>query len=313
MLIMDNSLTEKLKNIDKELRKNLSDEKSNNRIFMNHYTSPEGLKGILSSGQLWFSNAKFLNDKTETTYLYSILPITPDPYDLVLDEKFFKYIRNIADSFLKDDACDIDDICISPTDFYVASFSQDEDNLELWNYYTKTSDSIGYNISFYQSAFTREEENNNYYKFIKGKVIYKLKEQQKLIRNILNQYNDFYTNFREEIESNEINKLNFLKQLINILELHNMFFKHSAFENEKEFRCVIYYIKDYERTPYDFRIVNGIFLPYLKINFEKINVNSITISPANDQQILKDSLEFYTKLKGYPNVHLHTSKIPKRY
>lgn len=310
---MDNSLIERLKNVDKKLRKSLSDEKSNNRIFMNHYTSPEGLKAILSSGQLWFSNAKFLNDKTETNYIYSILPKTPDPYDLLLDEMFFKYIRNIADSFLKDDTCDIDDICISPTDFYVASFSEDEDNLELWNYYTKTHDSVGYNISFYQSAFIREEENRNYYKFIKGKVIYKLEEQQKLIRNILKEYNDFYITYQQEIETNEHNKLKFLKQLIDILELHNMFFKHSAFQNEKEFRCVIYYIKDYEQTSYDFRIVNGIFLPYLKINFEKAHVNSITISPANDQQILEDSLIFYKMLKGYPNVHIYKSKIPKRY
>ena len=128
---MDDLLFDKLKDIDKELRKNLSDEKINNRVFMNHYTSPEGLKGILSNHELWFSNAKFLNDKTETNYIYSILPINPDPYDLLLDGKFFGYIRNIADSFLKDDTCDIDDICISPTDFYIASFSQDEDNLEI--------------------------------------------------------------------------------------------------------------------------------------------------------------------------------------
>ncbi len=310
---MNNSLITKLKDIDKELKRNLSDEKFNNGVLINHYTSPEGLKGILSNGQLWFSNAKFLNDKTETNYIYSILPKTPDPYDLLLDEKFFKYIRNIADSFLKDDACDIDDICISPTDFYVASFSQDKDNLELWNYYTKTPDSVGYNVSFYQSAFMSEEENKNCYKFIKGKVIYKLKDQQKLIKNILKEYNNFYKTYKQEIETNERNKLKFLKQLINMLELHNMFFKHSAFQNEKEFRCVIYYIKDYEQTSYDFRIVNGIFLPYLKINFEKADVSSITISPANDQQILKDSLEFYTKLNNYGNVRIYTSKIPKRY
>ena len=309
---MDDLLFDKLKDIDKELRKNLSDEKINNRVFMNHYTSPEGLKGILSNHELWFSNAKFLNDKTETNYIYSILPINPDPYDLLLDGKFFGYIRNIADSFLKDDTCDIDDICISPTDFYIASFSQDEDNLELWNYYTKTPDSVGYNISFYQSAFIREE-NKNCYKFIKGKVIYKLRDQQKLIRNILKEYNDFYVTYQQNIETNESNKLNFLKRLINILELHNMFFKHSAFQNEKEFRWVIYYVKDYGQTSYDFRIVNGMLLPYLKINFEKAHVNSITISPANDQQILEDSLTFYKMLKGYPDVHIYKSKIPKRY
>ena len=310
---MDNQLINKLKNIDIDLRKNLSNEKSNNDIPMRHYTSPEGLKGILSSGQLWFSNAKFLNDKTETNYIYSILPKTPDPYDIVLAPKFFEYIRNIADSFLNNKICDIDDICISPTDFYVASFSQDEDNLELWNYYTKTNNSVGYNISFYQSVFSNEEGNQNNYKFIKGKVIYELTKQQELIRNILKKYNDFYKNSYNEIENSETNKSEFLKQLINILELHNMFFKHKAFQNEKEFRCVIYYIKDYEQVPYDFRIVNGIFLPYLKINFEKNNVSSITISPANDQQILQDSLKLYTKLKGYSNIYIYNSKIPKRY
>lgn len=306
------SLVNKLNNIDKKLRRSLSDKKCNSGLFMNHYTSPEGLKAILSSEQLWFSNAKFLNDKSEVNYIYSILPKTPDPYDLLLDEKLFKYIRAITDSFLENDTCDIDDICINPTDFYVASFSTESDNLELWNYYTKTSDSVGYNIQFCQPAF-EEAEKSKCYKFISGLVIYDFNTQQKLIRDILNEYNNLYKEYKEEIENSTISKLNFLKQLIEILELHNMFFKHNAFENEKEFRCVIYYVKNYDQASLDFRIVNGIFLPYLKINFDKTLVTAITISPANDQELLKESLEFYLRQKDYHNVHIYNSRIPKRY
>ena len=308
----EKSLVNKLKRVDNQLRRSLSDKKYNNGIFMNHYTSPEGLKEILASKELWFSNAKFLNDKSETNYIYSILPITPDPYDLLLDENFFKYVRMIADSFSKNETCDFDDACINPTDFYVASFSKESDNLELWNYYTKTSDSVGYNIQFCQPAF-EEAEKSKYYKFISGSVIYDFKTQQKLIRDILNEYNILYKEHKEEIENGIICKLNFLKQLIEILELHNMFFKHKAFENEKEFRCVIYYVKDYSKTSLDFRIVNGIILPYLKINFDKTLLTAITISPANDQELLKESLEFYIRQKDYHNIHIYNSKIPKRY
>ena len=54
-----------------------------------------------------------------------------------------------------------------------------EEILPLVDEYGKNEEKLS-NISFYQSTFIREE-NNNCYKFIKGKVIYKLGEQQKLI------------------------------------------------------------------------------------------------------------------------------------
>ena len=38
-----------------------------------HYTSLSGLKGIMSSKKLWFSDSACLNDKTEGKYIYDVL------------------------------------------------------------------------------------------------------------------------------------------------------------------------------------------------------------------------------------------------
>jgi hypothetical protein len=38
-----------------------------------HYTDAHGLLGIVQSRQLWASNAAFLNDSTEVTYIRGVL------------------------------------------------------------------------------------------------------------------------------------------------------------------------------------------------------------------------------------------------
>lgn len=35
-----------------------------------HYTSPSGLRGIISSNSIWFTHYKFLNDRSEKVYTF---------------------------------------------------------------------------------------------------------------------------------------------------------------------------------------------------------------------------------------------------
>ncbi|HEX4852867.1 DUF2971 domain-containing protein [Arenimonas sp.] len=70
----------------------MSDKVAKAHPFLMHYTTSEGLKGIVESGSLWASNAKFLNDSEETVhYLNTRLP---------------EFVREVAEDFIKD--CKID-------------------------------------------------------------------------------------------------------------------------------------------------------------------------------------------------------------
>lgn len=121
-----------------------------------HYTSPEALIKILENKSLRFTDYRFLNDKTEGTYIYDVI----NSLDLsVYDEGFIKAIENlkkrrftaseIASEWLShisnEDTYKID----TPYFYFICSFSTDCNNLSMWNYYTKTVSGVGYNIVLY--------------------------------------------------------------------------------------------------------------------------------------------------------------------
>lgn len=45
-----------------------------------HYTSPSGLKGIINSGTIYFSDAQCLNDKKELVFINEIFNNARDKY-----------------------------------------------------------------------------------------------------------------------------------------------------------------------------------------------------------------------------------------
>ena len=88
-----------------------------------HYTSGQGLMGILSNSEIHCSHISFLNDPSEHEYFDEILaklfesnPDCKSIYYELYNESYFG-------------------ITYSKHDFYVLSFSKNEDSLSMWNYY----------------------------------------------------------------------------------------------------------------------------------------------------------------------------------
>lgn len=305
------SLIEFLLRTESLLKQDLAREKTKHTGAIFHYTSPEGLKGILENGKIWFSNARFLNDSSENNYIYTILPSSPDIYtEQLLDKKFFELITKIANSYIANDYCDIDDNRWWADHVYVASFSEDKDNLGLWNYYTKNQNSVGYNLGFITMPFDFDPP---YFKFIHGEVIYEPKIQKDFIKNILLKYNELYVNHKAQIVDGSKEKQLFVKSFLDILELHNIFFKPSAYSGEKEYRCAIYNITNYAGMLPKTRITNGLLLPYFELPFEKDLLSTLRISPTGNAILLKQGLEIFNVMHGYENIVIYPSNIPKRY
>jgi hypothetical protein len=86
-----------------------------------HYTTNEGLRGILENNELWLSNAYFLNDTTECSLLQQ-------EYQLLNDNTLKnKYVKNMWESFSRDSQ--------KNDDTYIISFSRGEESLEQWRGY----------------------------------------------------------------------------------------------------------------------------------------------------------------------------------
>ena len=264
-----------------------------------HYTSAAGLEGILK-WNIWFSDIKYLNDSSECDYIYTLIPRCLR--DLDLNKDFRKILKSI-NKYQSD------------KNFYVASFSKNPDCLELWNYYTKTTNGVGYNIEFSKNCLFMI----NVYS-VQGAIIYSQDIQIELLKEILCQYNEFYLQNNQILKKDHSKKEVFIMNLMTLLELYNLFYKDSAFYNEQEYRVVIYNPDDIpaqtnliEET-LRHRIFNGLFIPYLEIPFNKSNIKSIKISPNNENRLYENgvkSLLISNKLTFIKNIS--SSKIPKRY
>lgn len=303
-----------INNIENDLKNKLSDEKTRHKGEIYHYTSADGLKGIIESKKLWFTNAKFLNDYSENNYIFTLLPKFPDTYkETLIEQKFFEDIRKVAENYNTGIFYKQDDNVLFADHVYVASFSKSKDNLELWNYYTKSKNSVGYNIGYISYPFKIDSA---VLKFIHGEVIYKKDKQLEFVKNIVLAYNSIYRQFKEDIDKDGNSKEVFFNSFVRMLELHNIFFKHEAYKNEQEYRCAIYDVTNYSGLLPKSRNINGLLVPYLEIPYEPEMINSIGISPSSENELLKEGVEFmlFAATKGNQDIiQIWNSRIPRRY
>ena len=113
----------------------------------------------------------------------------------------------------------------------------------------------------------------------------------------------------------------------------SLFFKDHAFYGEEEYRYIaavsvdalnnLTYTEPTGKSVkmYDFRVVNGVFVPFIRMPFYFYNgpecwaINSITIAPSLNAEQKKLGLERFLNSVNYELVKLqiNTSSIPLRY
>lgn len=113
-----------------------------------HYTSAQGLLGIIKNQVLWCTNSQYLNDRTENVYAISefnrlcklnqstILDIAPPDLNLEKSLKFFSDFYERLNEFLIKNL----------RDSYVACFTFKKDNTTHWLSYGQNS--VNYAIEF---------------------------------------------------------------------------------------------------------------------------------------------------------------------
>ena len=271
-----------------------------------HYTSPEGLMGITASQSLWATDMNYLNDSSEQRHIFCLAK------SLVGDNKD-KWNAGFCESLLnqciqKIEKYDIKNrlLFVDKTDAYVVSFSLDPDNLNMWKYYTKTANSIGYNIGFRKKELVSISE-LEYWTY--GKVIYSEIEQKTILSDTLLKFEELYAS-----QPDSFGKAQVFQILMATLNNLAVFFKHPAFSDEQEFRLIIYNhqrLNKKDSIEIKYRVKDGIFVPYTLLSFLPEAVKSIGISPSEKQQMAEYSVE--RMLEGKYNLQCsdyHCSKIP---
>ncbi|WP_226003059.1 DUF2971 domain-containing protein [Paenibacillus sp. BJ-4] len=273
-----------------------------NLIF--HYTGAEALKSIILNQSFWITKSDYLNDSTEQSVIKQLLQ-TFFKEQAKMSKEVQKYISEQLDKYLND------------YNHYILSFSQSDDSLPLWNYYSQNE---GYSIGIDKSEFISQLE--TYFRDQDQSsrvVITSVGYVQEFDDN--KAINDLLLPFIHFTKEDLVNKSEKLDELALDLAKLSFSIKHSAYSSEKEERIVIICTKDSEITKREeFRVLRGSFIPYIVFNKEKIPsllipIKKVMLSPYHTLDVTKKSVLYLLskKYEEFIGTEISKSEIPSRY
>lgn len=312
-----------------------------------HYTSPDGILGILKNKTLRFTDCQYLNDKGE--FIYFKEPFE-EAYERITKERGEKTenIYNFIESFF---VSPYEDIGIRAIDnqlptarktigfryhrYYVLCTSINSDTSSMWNYYVKNGVFRGYNLGidrdFIKNRFSHLCHRNKQVDFIEGKVFYDRNEQIEIIYNklkeLLNQYDERKKQIKGDWEYHEMNSELFQEELFDFVSERKLFFKNPAFSSEEEYRFVLKVDNDFSFDEdssgkrilsLDFRVgASGIITPFIEWKFDLDDkerlFKQITLAPMIESGLAEESFKRFLAASVRQNIDIKRSTINIRF
>jgi hypothetical protein len=272
--------------------------------ILQHYTSNEGLMGMLSSGSIWATDATFLNDSSE----YNLAKGLINNY---IEEKKTKVSVGCAELLDRSKVFDR----VNRDSFFVACFCANPDLLSQWRGYANAG--TGYSIGISNAGLVRSKDLQI------RKVVYDLATQKQLVKDLIDRacftFEKHWSSFTiEQIdEKNAI--IPFTMFLSNHFKEFLSTFKHEAFKEENEFRLVFQFDEKKHRDILKFRPGPDRIIPYIDIPLNRFDpdmnlvpVVEITCGPTMHPELATKSLHQYLSSSNYFHVEVNKSSVPFR-
>jgi Protein of unknown function (DUF2971) len=208
-----------------------------------HYTTAEGLKGIIEKNELWATNAYFLNDSTEITYGYGVLKEVLDEWIANNPHPDDSVSLAVAREFQRSFGVDLLNMnVVKPV--YLACFCEEDNLLGQWRTYGQSGGySMGFRVPALSGQGFKPEPNTFTSKWVK--VNYDRNEQVKKCRAVLDPllaiFNDRETaQAMATIDAHPLFGYAVFRRItVDILMEEIVGFKNQAFEVEQEWRVVV--------------------------------------------------------------------------
>lgn len=258
----------------------------NDKFF--YYTSTDTATKILTNGEIWATNVRFMNDSEEfINGLNEIFSLTKNKLvkECVNDLKKLDYVK-----------------------YYTISFCRREDALSQWFMYAKES-GVSLEIDFAEFdndfEFTLCDNNSNASdECIKGEIL-----PQKVIyctsnaRSMSEEEKEKAHSDIEKLLYEKCNQSTLKSVVLSGVTEASLLIKRYEFNQENEYRTII----NVGNLPYEnvnpifFRIENNVVKSYVKVqcimrsNSKKMGwpVSSVTIGPGFNQDVVFDSLKLF--------------------
>ncbi|MDD3394965.1 MAG: hypothetical protein PHG19_10040 [Anaerotignum sp.] len=288
-----------------------------------HYTTAEGVQGIVANKQFIATKSDFLNDKLEFLYSLDVLKKLIDTYivDEVLGRRLYRMIKAEMDKLaIITPSCQT--VCLSEKEhmsFYVVSFSKQENSALLWAEFT---DFKGYCLGLDYEKLVKGFSGRS---FLHGTVIYDEKAQiscllealLSCIRRAVNEGNtDLEAVFEEASEIQEESLWEIGRDMAMVCSVYAMFFKSEFFKGEEEYRFVFSPLAEERGGQPRFRILEQLFLPYIMVEFDgtdtPIPLESVMVGAKNNSDIAVRGVRSFLMGQGL-DIPVSLSDIPLRY
>jgi hypothetical protein len=270
-------------------------------LLLYHYTTLEGLKGILKNRSIWFTHTSTLNDPLELKYGKNLIL---DILNKAINKKDDPIINQLLNALVIQ-INSFDDVIYEA---YVACFCESDNLLSQWRGYGHRGG--GYNIGFEFTSDTKfyhlsdPSEDESY--VILRKIIYDFDKQKELVSKYLSlilinasRAIDHYKNHGglPEIWGNmaAIESSNILSDLM-------LSFKSPVFKEENEWRLILVRQPEHKLVQLKFRENSNGLIPYIetyiiekKENRNLFPIHSIRFGPMLDVSRTKSALNLYLR------------------
>lgn len=262
-------------------------------VTLYHYASPEAFESIIRNRAIWFTNAAYMNDQGELSYPVALArEIIRHYFERATDTGLRRFLFLVARSLESHEVF---------KSWYVASFSTEGDLLSQWRAYCPRG---GYSIGM--SSGTLFDKMPERIKARIGPVVYDRDQQTARIKAVVEaQIKNWQTKRKEHEKLSQDDYDRAVSNAIGFpLTYEFVFFKSSAFAEEREWRMV-QYLEGGEVL--SFRERQGLLTPYiarsLAAGSDLLPIERIYVSPLVEGDLAIHGATLLLRRHGYSDPH----------
>ncbi|WP_261939229.1 DUF2971 domain-containing protein [Pandoraea sp. NE5] len=272
-----------------------------------HYTSVDGLLGIVKDRGFYMTHHGFLNDAVEISHgrdltLHTLEGLAHKNRFLLMKDILGRACEKIKQA--------------EAHEFYVTCFTLEADSLEQWRAYGGAG-GVNIEISMPYGGLLGVGPRTLLFPVLYDDLS-KVRVIIWLARKYLRELEQDYLFYRDKVPPDfaEEYATHFSNEIMHRIPT----FKHNAFRSENEIRLVA----SGEKMPIHNRVRGRIIVPYLKssewgmypaateIEVPSLNITKIVVGPQPDRELLAKSVESFMRRCGYQNTEIVYSSAPYR-
>lgn len=280
-----------------------------------HYTDGRGLKGILESGRIWFTDYRHLNDPSEVLQGMEFARDVARRLKASADARARLFLDCFIDMFRHENV-------EATLQFYIASFSRERDDLGQWRAYADNGRGFALGLAPRIFSVVEERPTDRPPEFV-GLVRYTLEDAYALYEPPIREaaaifLSEAVTN--AALMADKSIGMLFMQSLVRELIASPIIWrslttKHPAYEHEQEVRIVVMGQPE-NLAPYvTTRLRGNEIVPYIAQPMsvrEPDGIVEIVIGPAAPKDIERTLRTLLATLGLDPDIHISRSDIPYR-